>query len=270
MCIKLLGERPVDDVDVSHFPRAVTPDGTQMYGTGGAKVTLFTWPDMDFVSVFHHNPGTLGIDVTISPAGDVFVAETPSSTTVDIYKNGAYSGLSITVAATISGGGLAFADGWLWCLVSTNAAGGSGALYRMDPDTFATTTPHTVTGFRLAAFPHAATDGAVWYTDAASTTVYRHLAGSTTSAAFSGPGTFVPRPDGVMLAYRNSPAGYVDIDPSLTISAPTCDPIALGAELPLVAFNNPSLTDVGLTDNDGNVYRLSSGRGWWLGVAGWG
>lgn len=266
-CVELLGARPNDGSE-DHFPRAITPDGSLLYATTTTKVSIFTWPGLSFVSQYALSGGP-GMDVTIAPNGDVLHAEVPSTTEIDFYKNNVYTGLTITTAPSIAAGGIAFADGWLWAAVSTSDGGGSGALYRIDPETFATTTPHTVSGSLLSSFVYAATDGAIWYTDNLGTTVYRYHAGSTTSIALAAVNTFMPRSGGVMLGYRTSPsAGFIDISPDLVVSSPSCDPASAGAGLPLTGFNNPSLSDVGFTDLSGDVWRAVRRARWWAGVAG--
>lgn len=271
-CFDFLAAAPVNGDGDTFIPRAIS--GSQVYGiTVFPKVQIYTWPGLSFVSTYATPASATGVDVAVDDSGNVYHSENTGSTTTTIYKNG--SSLStITVAANRSGGGIAFADGWVWCVVSTDDGADSGALYRIDPDDGTTTTPFTVSGSRLAASVYAATDGAVWFSSQPSGTVRRHLGGSTSSVALGAVSHLTPRPGGTMMARRNSPAAWVDIDTSMTVTAAACDPTAVAGASPPPArsFANASVTDVGLLDTLNDIYRAEIAaltRRWTVGAAGW-
>lgn len=274
-CFDFLAPSPTDPLDpgtIIFFPRCITPDGDFVYGQSFTGVDVYTWPGL----VYSSSPYSTTGDIVLDDAGNVYHQDATSATTYSYYKNGSLL-TSITLAANLSGGGLAWADGYLWTTASTDSGTDSGSLYRIDPTTGTTTAVHTVTGGRLSVRPYAATDGALWYTGqgALTGTVYRYD-GSAASTSLGVVGHFIPRPSGVMLARKNvAPIVWVDIAPDLSSGAPSCDPtVAAGATPPPnESFANPSLTDVCFIDDTStrDIYRaevVAAVGGWRIGI-GW-
>lgn len=265
-CFSFLAASPSVGGNVFH-PRAITPAGNFVYGyTSALSVEKFTWPGLVHDSTYATATGSL-VDVAIDTTGDIFHSvRSTSTTTVSVFKNGA-SFATLSNAGGLGGGGLAIADGWLWVLTSASSGTGSGILWRYNPATAAASVAYSVSGDRFSDRPYAATDGAVWFKRTTDTVLVRHKSGTTTTVSLVGGPNLVPRPSGVMLTPRTSaPTGYVDVDPSLAISAPSCDPTLVGASAnPVSTFTDPSFTQIGLMDQSFDIYRLGAAAGMTVG-----
>lgn len=242
-CPTLVGSAPVNGSGSTCFSRAITVDHSELLAThtgATSGVYRFTWPALTFIGNLYTFGSVTGIDVAVSPSGDVFVV-TISGTTITLLKNGA--SLTSWTRTGAGGGGVCFADGYVWVVVN----GSGGDIYRVDPSTGANTSIAT-SGSTYGAVPTPASDGAVWFAEGS--TLYRHKSGITTSATAGAHGTYrVPRYDGEIKIHDSGTGNWEQWAPGPTSVPLDCDPEAEGFfDAPRSSFYDPALEVVGMQD----------------------
>jgi hypothetical protein len=271
-CVEFLS-LDVEDPGVStatiFHPGSITPDGSFVYGQGAGidnnKIQKYTWPGLVFDSTYVTLSGVtlLGYDVIVDGDGNVYHSRNPiGSTETQFYKNGSLLA-SITLAGPgRTGGGLAWAEGFLWTLMSQTS--GYGALWRINPTTGAVTEMFFISS-PLAIRPYAATDGSLWFTRTTGSFVYRHLNGVTNVATLVAAAAFIPRPNGVMLGTSTANA-WKDFSPAMAMTDAVCNPSTIAGAFapPRRSFSNHDLTKVAMSDSISSIYVFPYGSIPWL------
>ena len=202
--------------------------------------------------------------------GYLYTRQSTDGTTLDLIDPGG-TVYTWTTSATMSYGLAVDADGDYWLQVAEDDGSGSAdnALWRVTPAGVATQVVPSVDAANGVSPQQIVTtpDGAVWFSKYGTGAGLYRWDGSATAVSGVGLVTVIPQADSSVWYHNGSE--WRTISPALSISGSSPCPAFDSVTAHSVAWT-PGWSSIAIQDPSGDVYEISGGRKWWVGVAGWG